>query len=191
MQSSAREEYLVTQVMTATPQKLQLMLLDGALRFGRQAITFWSEGREEEGGEAVLRCQGIVTELICSLRPEHNRELCRRVASVYMYIFRTLTEAHTRQDQTKLADALRVLEEERETWYQVCQLDLGNAPAAATMTTSITADATQAPVVAPETVIEQPTVEERPAASAPAAAHFVPYGPAYGSAPTASTSFEA
>ena len=37
MDIKSREEYLVTEVMTAPPQKLQLMLIEAALRFAAKA----------------------------------------------------------------------------------------------------------------------------------------------------------
>ena len=38
MQQPAHESYLEAQVMTATPQKLRLMLIEGAIRFARQTL---------------------------------------------------------------------------------------------------------------------------------------------------------
>ena len=43
------------------------------------------------------------------------------MAAVYAFIFRRLVEAGYRRDEGKLADAIRLLEMERETWQQVCQ----------------------------------------------------------------------
>ena len=43
------------------------------------------------------------------------------MAAVYAFIFRRLVEAGYRQDEAKLADAIRLLEIERQTWQRVCQ----------------------------------------------------------------------
>ena len=37
MNPKAAQQYFRTKVLTATPEQLQLMLFDGALRFGEQA----------------------------------------------------------------------------------------------------------------------------------------------------------
>ena len=121
MSTTVRDNYLRTEVMTATPQKLQLMLIEAALRFGYQAQQAWSESREDAATEALVRCQQVVTELLCSLNPEGDPQLIRRVASVYLYIFRTLTTAQMQRDANRLTDALRVLEEERQTWRELCE----------------------------------------------------------------------
>ncbi len=57
MQTHARDAYLQTEVMTATPQKLQLMLIDAAIRFSRQALVHWQNDQHEEAGEAIIRAQ--------------------------------------------------------------------------------------------------------------------------------------
>lgn len=116
-----RETYFETQVLTATPQKLQLMLLDGALRFGRQAADHWREGRIYEGGEALIGCQRIVAELLRSMKPEMAPALVEKVSDVYRFVFRTLVEAGMKRDAGKLAEAMRLLDIERETWRQVCE----------------------------------------------------------------------
>ena len=41
MTPAARDEYLATEVMTAAPQKLQLLLVEAAIRFARQAESHW------------------------------------------------------------------------------------------------------------------------------------------------------
>ena len=45
MDSQARENYLQTQVLTATAQKLQLMLIEGAMRFANQGDSLLAEWR--------------------------------------------------------------------------------------------------------------------------------------------------
>jgi len=129
MQAAARETYLATEVMTAPPQKLQLLLIEGAMRFCNLALSRWEQGDQEAAGEALTRAQGIITELIAAVRPEHNRELARKAASVYLYLFRTLVDAHLRHDAQLVRDALRVLDVERGTWQEVCKRLAGTTPA--------------------------------------------------------------
>jgi flagellar protein FliS len=116
-----RDTYFETQVFTASPQKLQLMLIDGALTYARQATEHWRHGRIYEGGEATIACQRIVTELLRGLKADVAPELVGNVASVYNFVFRSLTDAGMKRDQAKLNDVIAVLEIERETWRQVCE----------------------------------------------------------------------
>jgi len=121
MQPAARQNYLETEIMTATPQKLQLMLIDAAIRAGRRAKQCWEEDKDDEASEALIQAQEIVGELLAGLNPEVDSQLSQKVASVYLFIFRALMEATHDRDEEKLRDALRVLSTERETWRQVCE----------------------------------------------------------------------
>ena len=131
MQPHIRDSYLSTEVMTATPQKLHLMLIEAAIRFTRMAMTCRENGQHELAGEANRRAQDIVTEMLSGLRPDFDAELVRRVASIYMFIYRKLTTAHLTRDRSCLEDAIRILDIQRETWHQVC-CQLGSSRAAET-----------------------------------------------------------
>ncbi|MCL6501195.1 MAG: flagellar export chaperone FliS [Pirellulales bacterium] len=124
-------DYLATEVLTAPPQKLRLMLIEAAIRYITRARTSWSEGRTEEGGELILRAQDVIGELLGALKPDASSELVRNVAALYVFVFRALVDAHVRRDAARLEDALRVLRIEAETWRMVCrQLAEDQAPAA-------------------------------------------------------------
>lgn len=120
MSQSVRENYLMTDVMTATPQKLQLMLIEAAIRAGEQTRQLWKNEKLDEACETMIKCQRLVTELLCGLNPEVNRELVRKAAGVYLFVFRRLSEAQLNRSDESLLEALSVLEIERETWRQVC-----------------------------------------------------------------------
>lgn len=136
MEATARDHYLTTEVMTAPPQKLQLMLIEGAIRFGQQTRDLWREKRDEQALESLTRCRRIVTEIIGSVKPAGG-DLARNVRSIYAYLFRLLTEANRERNEQKLADALRILEIERDTWRAVCER-LGPASPVATATPGAT-----------------------------------------------------
>jgi len=121
---NARTAYLETQIKTAAPQKLRLMLIEAAIRFAQQA-------RDAGGGElfsnGLERARDIVAELLAGIRPEKHA-LNDTARALYAFIFRSLSEATLLHDLSKINDALRVLEEERITWQQVCE-QMPEAPA--------------------------------------------------------------
>jgi len=126
MQAHARDEYLVNEVHTAPPQKLQLLLLEAVLRFAEKARSHWSAGEMDEAGDALCRCQDIVTEIMAAIQPVGDKALAGRVSALYAFVFRCLVQAHLRQDETALLRAIQIIEIERETWQQVCN-HLGTA----------------------------------------------------------------
>lgn len=131
MASGTQESYLTTEVMTATPQKLQLLLIEAAIRFIQRTRQHWQAHEGEQACEAIIRAQEIIAYILGGLSSAQDVQLTRKVAGVYLFIYRSLMEANLQQNEAKLDDAIRVLEVERETWRQVCeQLGSSDAPAA-------------------------------------------------------------
>lgn len=116
MTASAPNPYLRDAVLTATPEQLQLMLYDGAIRFalqGRDAIT---NKDHETAYLRLTRAQNIVMEMLNGLNYEVNAELCQRMAAIYNFIYRKLVDACVHRRSEDVDDAVRVLRMERETW---------------------------------------------------------------------------
>ena len=118
---TARQNYLQAEVQTATPQKLRLLLIEAAIKNVHRTKKAWEDERFEAGFDSLSLAQDIVAELLSSLDKESNPELVGKIASIYVYIFRCLSEGGMTHDQQKMDDALRVLNTERETWRLVCE----------------------------------------------------------------------
>jgi flagellar protein FliS len=121
MNSSPRDAYLVAQVMTAPPQKLHLMLVEGAIRLAQRAQRHWAAKEDDRAAEALGRAQEIVGQLLAGFRRDVDEALVKRIAGIYLFVYRALMDASLRRDETRLADALKVLDAERETWRQLCE----------------------------------------------------------------------
>jgi flagellar protein FliS len=121
MQNLARQNYLQAEVHTATPQKLQLMLVEAAIKNIHRTKKAWEEEKFEAALDSLSLAQDIIAEILSSLDKEGSPELAGKIASIYVFIFRCLAEGGMTHDQQKLDDALRVLNSERETWKQVCE----------------------------------------------------------------------
>ena len=120
MNQEARDSYVEAQVLTATPQKLRLMLIEGAIRFARKTILHWEAGDNARALDAIVRCRNIVTELLSSIRVADS-ELTKQVASLYLFVFQHLTQAQLRRDAKLVNEAIEILEVERETWRELCE----------------------------------------------------------------------
>ncbi len=120
MNERPHEAYLDAQVRTASPQKLRLMLIEGALRLAQQAYDGWSEPPKAETIEALSRCRQIILELHGSIRTD-VWEPAKQVVAIYQYLYESLCHAQLDRNPVVISDAIKVLEAERETWVQVCQ----------------------------------------------------------------------
>ncbi len=117
----ARENYLATEVLTAPPQKLHLMLIEAAIRLVERARQHWRANQTEQATEAIVRAEDILGELLAGLNRDIQSDLAKKTAAIYLFVFRTLMEANARKDESKLDEALKVLAIQRETWREVCQ----------------------------------------------------------------------
>jgi flagellar secretion chaperone FliS len=121
MQSfTARDHYLSTEVATATPQKLHLLLIDAALTSANRARQFWHDGREDRAILALVHAQEVVGQILADIDIEKAGDLGHRLSTVYEFIFRRLVGAGARRDEKELGDAIRILEIERDTWRLIC-----------------------------------------------------------------------
>ncbi len=126
MPSPAPDSYLEMEVTTAAPQRRQLMLVEGAIRFVERTRHHWKAGQDDQACETLARAQQIITELISALNHDVAPDLTRRVAALYIFVFRALVDAGLHRDERKLDEALRVLEPQREAWEGVCR-ELGSS----------------------------------------------------------------
>jgi flagellar protein FliS len=120
MDPIAQKSYLEAQILTASPQKLRLMLIEAAIGSAQRTLAHWEEGAHSEAVESLIRCRNIVTELLSGIKPDDS-DLARRVAGIYVFLFKALTEAQLRRDRQRLREVVSILEIERETWRQVCE----------------------------------------------------------------------
>jgi len=130
MTAQAANQYLRTKVLTATPEQLQMMLFDGALRFCEQARAALQTKNFEQSYDLISRVQKILLELSCSLKHDVQPDLCGKLAALYNYAYRKLIEANVRHDVSSLEAAISILKYQRETWAMVLD-QLGRQKAAA------------------------------------------------------------
>lgn len=116
---AGNDRYLQTQVMTASPYELHLMVVDGAIRyakFAQQAL----ERRDFEMSHLSLgKSREFVGELIAGLRGDHQPELVDSLKSLFNYAWKNLATADMTHEPLKVAEAVRVLEMHRETWREL------------------------------------------------------------------------
>lgn len=116
MNARAGDQYLRNAVLTASPEQLQLMLYDGAIRFTTQAREALAAKDIEQTHNLLTRAQRILIEMQNGLRPEVAPEICQQMASLYNFVYRRLVEANVNKDLQALEEAVEILRHMRETW---------------------------------------------------------------------------
>lgn len=116
MQPKPATEYLRNRVLTASPEELRLMLLDGALKFAAQARLGLEKADHEAAFAGFTSCRNIITELMTTIRRDPNPELADHMKALYSFMFTTLVEAGFERSPAKVDTVIELLQFERETW---------------------------------------------------------------------------
>lgn len=131
VESNPANAYLRTKVLTASPEELRLMLLDGAIKFARQGREGLASKDFEASYNGISQSRDIVLELITTIKPQYDPELCERVKAVYTFIYSEMVTASMEKSVSKLDSVIKLLEYERETWSLLMnQLTQTRTPAA-------------------------------------------------------------
>ena len=121
MSQPSREQYLESKVFTASQPQLHIMLLEGALQFGRQAQTTWAAGANFAEVDPLLeRMSNIVDELTHGMSTA-NESLSQQLEEQYAFIYRELAACRINVDQSRLEACLDLLAYQRETWKLACE----------------------------------------------------------------------
>lgn len=132
--------YLRTKVLTASPEELRLMLLEGAVKFARQGRGALEQKKFEAAFNGLSQAREIVFELMTTIREDVDPELAANAKALYAFIYRTLVEGGHEKDLTKIDKAIELLEYERETWVLLMQRlaeERGHTKAAAPASISV------------------------------------------------------
>ncbi len=122
-------KYRQTQVQTAAPEQLVLMLYDGAIKFclqGKECI----ENKDVAGANAALtRVQDIISELQFSINDEAG-EIAQQLSLLYDYLYRRALDANLTKDVTIIEEIVHMVRELRATWVEAIKLARHQAGAA-------------------------------------------------------------
>ena len=112
------ETYRKTEVNTANPETILLMMYAGAMRFIKKAIDAAEKGDIAERGRQIAKTQEIVTELRSTLNFEVGGEIARTLELLYAYISQRLGQAGLENNIDHLKEVLGILTTLNEGWEQ-------------------------------------------------------------------------
>jgi flagellar secretion chaperone FliS len=120
---TAYDQYQQNQILSASPEKILLMLYDGAIRFTRQAMY----GLEEENltlfHQGIKKTMAIITEFSNSLDHTIGGEIAENLDALYDFMIRELTKANLHKDIEKLRTVEKLLVDLRATWGEAAEIN--------------------------------------------------------------------
>jgi len=117
--AAAQNAYRDSAILTAPPERLVVMLYDGAHRFLFQAASALRAGDLVTTNAKLQRAEAIIKELRATLNFDAG-ELATRLEAIYAFCQRHLLEARLERDPERIEQVMSLLGDLREAWEQIC-----------------------------------------------------------------------
>lgn len=125
MNTQAQNLYLQTQVKTASPGELTLMLYNGCIKFMKMGLESIQNQDYEMKNIYIQKSQNILDELLITLNMKYD--ISKKLSALYIFIKEKLTEANIKLDVESLQVGIELVTELRDTWVEVLRLIKTNA----------------------------------------------------------------
>ncbi len=178
MANPAQQQYLRTQVRTATPEQLVLMLYNGVIRFCEQAKAAIAEKEYETSHNAIRRTNAILMELFSGLNFKQGEDIAINLGRLYSYCMQRLVDANMQHDISHLEEVQKVFRNLREGWMGA--MDSNASESETEHAENIELTETPKETATSQPAIPQHTVPAPAAAKIPEPAQIPPKRPASG-----------
>lgn len=115
------KHYQKTQVVTASREKILLMLYEGAIRFTKQARVAMTEKKIAEKGKSISKATAILSELMATLDFKIGGQLAQDLENLYIFMIDKLIEANVHNKVECLDDVERLLNTLYTAWKDVIE----------------------------------------------------------------------
>lgn len=112
------KQYQKNEVETATPEKILVLLYDGAILFLNRAKVAIKENNHQEIYNNIVGCERIILEFMNTINFEEGGDFAAKLHALYQYFYNTLVDANMKKDIDKVQEILDHLIDLRATWKQ-------------------------------------------------------------------------
>ena len=113
--------YLQADLATATPQRLWMLLYDGAVRLCRQALVAMDQADLAAAAEMLSRARAVFRQLEAALPGQGDPDARRQLAGLYDQAHRCLIDADFYRRRESLSRAISLLDFQRPAWGEFLQ----------------------------------------------------------------------
>ncbi len=119
--SNPYSQYQKTQVVTASREKILLMLYEGAIRFTKHAHAALKQGKIAEKGKYISKATAILSELMATLDFKAGGQLAVDLENLYVFMIDKLIEGNIKNDPECLAHVEQLLMTLFEAWKDIVE----------------------------------------------------------------------
>ena len=116
------KQYQRTEVETATPEKVLILLYDGAIQFLNKAIVAIDEKNHQETYNNIVGAERILLEFMNTIDFEQGGDFAVRLNALYQYFYNQLVEANMKKNKEIVQEVLKFLVDLRLTWKQAMNI---------------------------------------------------------------------
>ena len=114
--------YQQTQVKTASPEKLLIMLYDGAIQFLNKAKIAIQCKDIQESHNNIIAAQKILAEFMNTLDMKKGGEVAQNLYNLYEYMHFRLVQANMKKDVVIIDEVLGFLKDLKTTWEEAIKI---------------------------------------------------------------------
>ena len=115
---SALSTYQIQDIETASPEKLLIMLYDGAIRFLKKAKEAMQRRDYQTLNNNMKRGQDIIAELMGSLNFEIGGDIAKNLFALYEYYNYRLLQSNIKTDPEMIQEVIEHLQALKKTWEE-------------------------------------------------------------------------
>lgn len=114
--SALLNQYKQNAVISAPPEKLVVMLYEGAVQNLKLSISALEKGDRAQFGLRLGKSNSIVAELLSSLDHHAAPEITKKLEKLYLFVIDRITEANLSLNNKGLNDSIKIMETLKEGW---------------------------------------------------------------------------
>jgi flagellar protein FliS len=115
------QKYKQTAVVSASREKVLLMLYEGAIKFTKLAIQACEQKKIADRGMNIGRAYDIIMELNNTLDHKVGGDISKNLESLYLFMMEQFTKSNISGDPVPLKSNLKMLETLYDGWVQAVE----------------------------------------------------------------------
>ena len=115
------DSYKAAHIETATPERLIVMLYDGALKYLNLAHQSLPNQDFEGLQRNLLKAEAIILELMSVLDMDLGGELAENLYNLYDYMYRQMIQANLKRDPALIEEVIELLDPLRSAWGEASE----------------------------------------------------------------------
>ena len=119
------KQYQANNVNTATPEKLMILLFDGAIQFLQKAKVCIDDNNYKERSENIEGARKIIRELMRTIDLENGNDVSKRLFRLYNRMAMTLIRANVQRSAEKVDEVIEDLTNIRWGFQKAIEIQSG------------------------------------------------------------------